>query len=224
MPAAVTVVVPWRPDPDRRQAWDWVRAQYRDRHPDWTIIEAPAPVGEWCKAKAVNDATATVQDGVVIVADADVWAPNLADAVSAVEEGAAWAIPHRLVHRLTREATRSLLAGGIPTGTCEPPYEGIQGGGIVVLPARTAHEIPMDERFLGWGQEDQAWGVALHFLAAPAVRLNADLVHLWHPPQPRENRKIGSLAGFELHRRYLKARHDPSLLRDLVKGGRRRDP
>lgn len=220
----VAVLVPWRPDPQRQRIWEWVHDRYRQQHPDWEIVLQPAPDGPWRKACAVNTAARACSAGTVIVADADVWAPNLQQAVDLVHGGAGWVIPHRYVHRLTEQATKIVLEGGCATDTEEHPYFGVEGGGIVVLPRETLLDVPMDERFCGWGQEDQAWGIALHFLIGPAVRLNADLTHLWHPPQPRDNRKIGSLASFALHRRYLKARHDPDLLRDLLKEATQNDP
>lgn len=193
--------------------------QYRSAHPGWRIVETVAPVGPWCKAAAINAAASVSTADIVVVADADVWATNLHAAVDAAQAGG-WVIPHRRVHRLTEQATTQLIAGGIATETCEPPYVGIEGGGIVVLPRRLLLEVPMDERFLGWGQEDQAWGIALHFMVAPSTRLDGDLLHLWHPPQPRDNRKVGSLQSFALHRRYLKARNDPAMLQELLEGAR----
>lgn len=176
--------------------------------------------GEWCKAVGVNAAAARSFADVLVVADADVWTTNLQVAVDAVDDGAPWVIPHKLVHRLTETATGALLAGHVATETCEQPYVGIQGGGIVVLPRLTLLDVPMDERFVGWGQEDQSWGVALHYLTGPAVRFDAGLLHLWHPPQPRQDRKVGSEAGRRLHREYLKARPDPVAIRSILEGAR----
>lgn len=222
MPATgVAVVVPWRPEPSRQRAWDWVRDQYRAQHPGWRVVQAIAPDGPWCKGAAVNPVASRVTEPIVVVADADVWCPNLGEAVHQVADGAGWAIPHQRVHRLTLAATERLIAGtGGPVELEEPAYTGIQGGGIVVLPRRTLQEIPLDERFHGWGQEDQAWGICLHYLVGPAVRLDADLLHLWHEKQDRRDRKIGSPESHVLYRRYLKARQDPQLLRVLLKEAR----
>lgn len=198
-----------------------MHAQYRAQHPGWRVVEAIAPDGRWCKGAAVNPAATTVTEPVVVVADADVWAGNLEEAVRLVANGAPWVVPHQRVHRLTERATDRLIAGGGgPFELEEPAYTGIQGGGVVVLPRTTLVEIPLDERFRGWGQEDQAWGIALHHLVGAAHRLTDDLLHLWHEKQERRDRKTGSLDSHVLYRRYLKARQDPALLRSLMKEAR----
>lgn len=214
----VTVIVPWRAGcPQRQRAWEWVQARYACRHPGWTIVQAQAPDGPWCKATAVMPAIAAARDDVVVVADADVWCNGLQDAVDAVRNGlVAWAIPHLLVRRLTEPATAALLAGGAATETCERPYRGLQGGGVVVARRDVLLDTPLDHRFTGWGQEDASWAVALRTLHGQAWRGSHDLIHLHHPPQERATRKVGSPAGQLLHRRYLAARRDPARMRALL--------
>jgi hypothetical protein len=205
----VAVIVPWRPGcPHRERAWAWVAGQYAVEHPGWGIVEALAAPGDWVKASAVMPQARRADARVLVVADADVWSDGIGDAVTAVLRGARWAIPHRRVHRLTITATRDVLAGsGAVTETIEAPYVGIPGGGIVVLDAAALQKVPMDPRFAGWGGEDQAWGYALQTILGPAWRGLAPLIHLWHPPQARESRRIGSTANERLRRRYAQARN-----------------
>jgi len=66
-------------------------------------------------------------------------------------------------------------------------------------------QVPIDPRFVGWGQEDQAWHLALRRIAGMGVRGRADLWHLWHPPQPRLSRQTGSETSAELLHRYQRA-------------------
>lgn len=215
----VAVIVPWRPGcQHREQAWAWVRARYADVHPAWEIIEARAPTGPWCKALAVNPAVAATSADVIIVADADVWVPNLTDAVAELDQ-APWVIPHRLVHRLTEDATAAVLAGADTGGqpTAERPYLGVPGGGLVIAPRTTLLDVPLDPRFWGWGQEDVSWAAALQSLTGPPYRGSTPLTHLWHPPQPRSTRKVGSPQGQLLHRRYISAaRKGPPAMRQLL--------
>jgi hypothetical protein len=186
-----------------------VKERYASRHPGWEIVEAPAAPGGWVKASAVTAAARRIDARVLVVADADVWCDGVDGAVAQVARGARWAIPHRTVRRLTPDATREVLAGGFPGGgeTIEAPYVGIPGGGIVVLDAAALRAVPMDPRFMGWGGEDQAWGYALQTMLGPAPRGLAPLTHLWHPPQPRDSRRIGSADNERLRRRYAVARN-----------------
>ena len=70
------------------------------------------------------------------------------------------------------------------------------------------------------GQEDLAWGLALCNLAGTRWRGTHDLLHLWHPPQPRLSRKIGNAEGEALYRRYQLAHNDPVAMSLLVEEAR----
>lgn len=157
----------------------------------------------------------------MVIHDADVWCDGLDRAVAAVADGAPWAIPHEHVHRLDQTSTAAVLAGAPLGGTLtEKPYRGWAGGGIVVLPRSTYDQVPIDPRFAGWGQEDDSWAIALTQLAGEPWRGDGDLWHLWHPPQPREGRIIGSAEGKALNRRYRAARYDPVRLARLIEEAR----
>lgn len=161
--------------------------------------------GPWRKGVAVADALTRTDADVLVVSDADVVCDDLPDAIAAVVAGAAWAVPHTRVRRLTTAATDQVLAGAIPHGPLEErPYRGILGGGIVVLPRDVYVEAPIDPRFVGWGQEDESWGLALSNRYGWPVRGSGDLWHLWHPPQPRTSRGVGSAESLDLFRQYVK--------------------
>lgn len=155
---------------------------------------------------------------IVVVADADVWTDGLSAAVRAVEEGAAWAIPHLFIHRLTEEGTAAVLRGRAWQDQAfeQRPYRGVPGGGIVIARREVLLEVPLDPRFKNWGQEDESWGMALGTLCGLPWRGEAPLLHLWHPPQRRLSRTRGSREGWNLRRRYMRARRDPEEMRQLI--------
>jgi hypothetical protein len=165
---------------------------------------ATGSVEPWIKALAVMPAVQESDADIIVLADADVTCRGIPEAIDAVGHGAPWAIPHLLVHRLDEH--------GLPYET----YPGIEGGGILVAPRETLLEIPLDPRFVGWGQEDESHGVALHALAGKPWRGTEDLLHRYHPPQERMSRTRGSHESWVLRRRYLKARQDPDAMRALV--------
>jgi hypothetical protein len=152
------------------------------------------------------------------MADADVWTSGLKDAVDAVDAGAAWAVPHMNVHRLSLEGTNAVLGGA--RWRSQPleqrPYPGVIGGGYVVARRETLLDCPLDPRFVGWGQEDECHGLALRALHGQPWRGFADLVHLHHPPQHRMSRVRGSKEGWRLRRRYHEARNDPARMARLI--------
>lgn len=216
------LLIPWRSGcPQRRAALGWVWRRYRRRHPEWPIVFGGCfpPSAPWVKAKAVTPWLPEDDEEVVIVADADVWCDQTVAALDAVRRGgAAWAIPHRRVHRLSEEGTRAVLAGQRPERQPleQYPYPGVKGGGIVVTRAGTLREVPLDPRFVGWGGEDAAWGTALVCLLGEPWRGKEPLYHLWHPPQERSDRYEGSEANRALKERYHAARYEKSAMRSLI--------
>lgn len=204
---ATAVLIPWRAGCEHRaRALDHVTSLYADHHPDWPVILGRCDEGPWIKAQAIMDALSRTDADVLVITDADVFTDGLAEAVAAVITGAKWAIPHYLVKRRAEDGTAE----------DERPYPGIEGGGIVVLPREALLDCPPDPRFIGWGQEDECWAVALTALYGPPWRGTADLVHYWHPPQERWTRRRGSRESWALRRRYLNARHDPDAMRALI--------
>lgn len=215
---SVAVIVPYRDGCEHRaRAWDWLRARYAAEHPGWELLDA-AGADPWVKAAAVMPAIAACHADVVIVADADVWCDELASAVDEVQAGWAWAVPHRGVHRLTDTGTAALLAGALweQQPLSERAYLGLLGGGIVIGHRDLLLSVPLDPRFVGWGQEDESWGLALATLLGPPHRGRGPLVHLWHPPQPRLTRRVGSDTGRRLRDRYVLANGDPNVMRALL--------
>lgn len=219
--ANVAVVVPWRGGCSHREAaWEWVQARYAEHHPGWEVIEAPAPGGAWSKGAAVNPMVKRCEAEVVIQADADVWCDGLERAVYAVICGQAeWAVPHLNVHRLGEAGTAAVLAGAswrAQDDLTQTPYPGILGGGFIVARRESLAAVPLDGRFEGWGQEDEAHAIALNALLGDPWRGQADLVHLYHPPQDRLTRRRGSQEGWALRSRYLQRRHRPDQMRKLL--------
>ncbi|WP_049566868.1 hypothetical protein [Streptomyces sp. SBT349] len=215
---SVSVVIPWRGGcPHREATLAWLLPRWRRAGYEPLLGEAPS--GPWSKGGAVTDALRRTAADVLIIADADVWTDGVADAVAAVRGGWPWAIPHGDVHRLAPEATAAVLAGvslGPDLRLAQPAYRGYEGGGIVVLPRSTYERSPLDRRFAGWGQEDEAWALTLHTLAGAPWRGDAPLWHLWHPPQPRDSRRWGSPASRALYQRYRHAAGRPDRMRALL--------
>lgn len=223
---ATAVVVPCRlEDAHRRAAWSWVRSRYEELHPGWEVVTGTC-AGPWVKAEAVGDALSRTDADRLLIADADVWTDGLQQAVDWLDEWP-WSIPHHAVYRLTEAATAVVLAGG-PLGgdTTQHPYKGYAGGGYVAVRRDVYEQVPLDPRFVGWGQEDQAWHLALRRITGHGPRGKADLWHLYHDPQPRKSRQTGSDASAALLHRYQRANtpETMSALIDEVTDGRQDRP
>lgn len=168
---------------DRGRAWNYVRERLYDSAVPITIGLSGEP---WVKAHAVGEAVAGTDADVVIIHDADVVVPwySLISAITAVECGQAqWAVPHTAVYRYDKASTDALIDGDHAHRRMltRQPYDGVVGGGVVVLRAETYRDCPIDPRFVGWGGEDESWGRALTTLHGAPWRAPVPLVHLWHP-------------------------------------------
>lgn len=221
---SAAVLIPWRGGcPHRTLALKHIIRHYTATLPGTPVeLGVAAATAPWCKAMAIADALRRTTADLLVIADADVCTEELAPAIAAVGAGAAWAIPHKGVHRLTEAATGRYVAGAVLQGLAlaEPAYRGVEGGGIVVLTRETYEACPLDARFEGWGSEDESWGFALRTLFGAPWRSNGALVHLWHPPQPRATRARGSDDSWELRKRYARAQGNAAAMAALIEEGR----
>lgn len=205
-------------DPHRITVRDWIVNRWRTHHA-LPVTEAECPTADWSKGATVNPAIAASTADVIIVADADSYVDNehLGNALNAVAVGG-WAMPYSTVNRYDAVSTAAIMAGH---QTVKPrlergPYPALPGGGIVIA-HRTAWDTVrgLDPRFVGWGGEDHALGLAFHVLVGDVHRQQrAALHHLWHPPAPANRRP--SPATKELDARYRKARRNPDAMRTLI--------
>lgn len=220
----VDVLIPWSNGCEQRaRLLAWTMAQYGDRYPGWKIILGASPPGPFNRAAAILAAAAKSSAEVLVVSDADVWC-NPLPACEAIAAGAPWAVPHTLIHRLSEGSTEKVLHGadwrGLPLSTdCaqdSKPYKGNETGTLFVIRRDVLFDVPPDIRFVGWGQEDEAHAAALNTLVGKPWRGTDDLVHCWHPPQPRQSRRVGNGASMALARRYRNARNRLVVMRELV--------
>lgn len=188
-PPDVAVVVPLRTDdPDRLAAAEWLEGWYADHFPEWRWVVADCD-GAWNKPRALNTTIRATDARTLVVSDADLYVhPDaLREAVHKASH-VPWVIPHGKVHRLTRSATQDVFAGADPDpDRCHmAPYRGTEGGGLFVLSKPQWQAAGgMDERFEGWGCEDDAFGIAANTLLGDRVRGDVPLWHLWHDPGAR---------------------------------------
>jgi hypothetical protein len=210
---AVEVIIPFAgADPYRQRALTW--ATERCNFP-YKLAVGDLPFN---KAMTLMPAIERSSAKIVVAHDADVWTPGLANAIQAVEDGAAWAIPHWSVYRLSEDATRAVLGGSGWPGQplARPVYTGVAGGGVVVALRDTLLDIPMDPRFQGWGQEDESWAMALWCLLGEPWRGEDPLVHLWHPLEDRDGQRTGNQVSWTLRNRYASVRYDQPGMRQLL--------
>lgn len=194
--ASAAVLIPWRegqPGDGRAEAFDHVCRWWSAAHPEWPVIvgRCDEDDGPWSKGLAVWRALCRASADVIIMADADVVCADVAAPVDAVVSGAAaWAMPHRMVGRLTADSTAIVYHQGVypprPASAASAAYanvhRGAPGGGMVVVRADVARAIPIDPRFRNWKFEDYAWARALTIRTGHPWMGRELLYHHWHTP------------------------------------------
>lgn len=225
----VAIIMPLSPmSAERFRVASWVTQRLQSQH-HWPVRVADTHTRPWSKSHAVNAAIADHYADVYVVCDADVFVDRLplAYAVSAVEVGAPWAVPHGTVYRLPQHET-GVVIGQSPASAnlavpdlkdhehTRAPYPGLPGGGLFVVSRAAWLDVHgFDERFIGWGSEDVSLGWALDTLAGPHWRGDAPLWHLWHPIEPRGMELYDNQ---RLEEQYRQANGQPDAMRLLVDG------
>lgn len=219
----VSILFPYRPSPERAPLFAWISAWWTDRFPNWQQVTGTCSSTEFSRTQAILDAASRADGDVLVVADADVFCPELDPKLPGIHEHG-WLVPHHFLHRLAPESTELVMAGtdwhGLPLSTDNHqdsrPYRGHEAGTLITLTRAAFATAPPDPRFVGWGSEDQAWATALRCLVGSPARGGADLVHLYHPPEKRQSRTVGNRHNQRLARRYQAHRRDPDAMRALI--------
>jgi len=196
----VVLLVPRRSDGGHRDSlWAWCKARWRALLPDVPIYEGEHTDGPFNRSAAVNraallaDADGRWDVGVVIDADVFLATRQVRAAIESAASGkVTWA--HRRWRGLHRRETEKVVKG--PDTFGDDPAD---SGDMDVLVERTTRiswscciAIPrvhwddmggMDERFRGWGWEDQAFGALVRGLY-PWARVEGDIYHLSHDRSP----------------------------------------
>ena len=187
----IPILVAWRPDQGHRdQIWKHLRTHYWDNLP-YRIVEGASPDGPFNRAAAVNAAAHHAAEwDVAVIADADTWVPahRLAHAVTEAQQTGKLVAAFNHVLELSETSTHRILSGEhqqiFDLDICNVRItEIITQSSMLAIP-RTLWDKAggMDEQFLGWGGEDNAFWYVCRALAGEPIRLPGPAFHLWHEP------------------------------------------
>jgi len=187
----LSVLVPWRPQPSRIEAFEALKAWYARHLPEAVIRTFDSDDELFNLSACRNIAISSIDDEneVVVINDADT-VPELAPLREAIADAATSNLvhlPYDRYHWLGREGTAQFLAGAEPADCAYELVIGARSGVYVTTPKTWWSHGGQDERFRGWGFEDAAWYVAHETLLGEAPRRHPGAVYaLHHETQLRE--------------------------------------
>lgn len=191
----LSVIIPYRSDNGghRDRIFNWILERYGKLYPDAEVCIGEDDDEPFNRAAARNAAFQAATGDTLLIADADtVFHRAFVEAGIQMlwRDPRSWVLPYdkKGYYNLTEEYTDRLLAGSAtrvypPREEVEYVHELESWAGLLIVP-REAFELVggYDDRFIGYGYEDNAFSMAMSTLWGPLCRLdNAYTLHMWHP-------------------------------------------
>lgn len=196
---SLSVLIPYFPDsPERETVFHWVVDRYRLLYPGIQICLGIDYDEPFSRSKARNNAFSEATGDILIINDADTFCNKryIDAAIDIVQsEDRAWVLPYTRYYNTTQNGAEKLLQqdpsvdvdvldleiGNTVDAKNHPPDGSVAG--VMVVPREAFVTVGgYDEKFQGWGYEDDAFALALDTLWGRHLRVHGYVVHLWHPP------------------------------------------
>lgn len=223
-------------DQARWDIWNWIASQYQQFLPE-VQLRVCSDDGEdpFHKTVALNRAAAAATAPVLMLADADTWVPSaqIREALTLIEtDPSIWVRPWNLKLKLGEVDTQRLMTkavwdGVVPEGADLPGRrESLNTYWAAPHHIFTREQFEkvggFDERFRGWGQEDEAFALSLRSIVGKPKLVRGYAIHLKHPRLGRSGRDqwVGETtprANEALVAEYRKRVRNPKQMEQLVR-------
>lgn len=209
----VPVLVPYRPDGGHRdRLWAHLSDEYWQALPAYRTYTDPGPDGPFNRSAAINVAARQAGNwDVAVIADSDTWVPptQLYEAVRLARRTGSLVSALTSVIQLGQDYTESLLRGtsGILSAERVRTLDIETESSMIVVPRVLWERIGgFDEKFVGWGGEDNAFWRAATILGGAPLRVDGAAFHLWHDTADVIERKMDP--GYMLNLKRWLSYHD----------------
>lgn len=180
------VAVPYRPQPWRDELWNHLKTRYWPRT-GLTPIVGEHTDGPFNRSQAINTALTGPWE-VAVIADSDTWVPEpqLREAIKTARRTETLCSALTSVVELSEDCTRAILSGDmdfLDIGVDKIRSRELETQSSMIVVPRTLWDAVggMDERFTGWGGEDNAFWRACALIGGKPHRIHGHAYHLWHP-------------------------------------------
>ncbi|MEH7384970.1 galactosyltransferase-related protein [Bacillus sp. JJ1521] len=187
----VSLLIPFKSDGSVRDAnFNWIRKYYNNLCPKVEICIGINTENPFNRSKAINIAAKQATRDIFVIVDADIFCDpdSIIDSISYLNKYR-MVIPYKNLIRISEGDTNELVQTN-PTWPLKKEltrtdhvYTEDYSGGIMIISRSAFMRIGgFDERFVGWGGEDDAFYLAFNTICGQFKRLNHTIYHLWHQP------------------------------------------
>ena len=186
----VSFLIPFQFDSGPREAsFHWIKRYTENMFPGAEICIGESSTIPFNKSKAVNNAAKRATRDILVLLDADIFCdPDIIRQSIALLEKSTWVIPYKRILKVSQEDTSLVLQSKaswpIHFGLTRSEYIEAPAyvGALNIIPRKCFEMVGgFDERFVGWGREDDVFSFAVDTLCGHYLRLEAEIYHLWHP-------------------------------------------
>ena len=188
----VSIIIPFQTDNGpRAEAFKWIKQYYERTMPEAELCLGIMDNEKINKSQAVNLAAKKATREIFVIADADiVYDPKLIVKAIEVLNEAAWVVPFTKIYEIEKSGTKRLLQSepnwpiDVKSKECTKAnwlYSGFAGK-LIVIPRVNFEAVGgFDERFSGWGGEDDAFSLSVQTLCGNLANIKGEIYHVWHP-------------------------------------------
>lgn len=181
------IIIPWRDtgEPWRKRHFDFLNTYYSK---DFEIILGDVD-GDFNRSGARNAGVEKSNSEVSVIIDADNILPinNIFEAITLAKKKDILVKPFSLFGYLTEESTNDFYNSFekvfFNPSYIDPPQKNFVGGSYVMKKSLWQSLGGMDEGFIGWGAEDDAFHLLCKNSGVRTAYLEGNCYHLYHPAQ-----------------------------------------